>query len=418
MFTQLLTTAAALLLLGSPVQADYIRWARLARTVNNATQVGGGISWGTVVVSARGNNGNITTGIVCDDSVNTNTADFLCRAAGFDGVESWGNQYQSSSPKISYAAWHQRFGGRFALDGLRCPEGAQQLDDCSRNSIGVHDCSFGEGVVLKCRTGEAQLELGNMAVQMLKGYGYASTNGTVVLNGTQTAGLVCADGVDQRTAEVLCNEAGFEYLLDYGAAKNVSSGDKLNCDTMQSRDVSVIADDLSCSSNATDLDDCSAFRADGTCDVDDALWLSCSNDGSQYWQLANLTLAYNEAGHHGEWDLMTGDDYGTVLVTVRNTRTGEERTGFTPYTSSSYTRSSLCYMTGNNNRYPVYRRTGWVSDAFNTKVSCGYVLENDMNFVLSYLWCPGYYQSLSNCNFKLADEDWSPGNDNAMWLNC
>eukprot|EP00116_Pleurobrachia_bachei_P015968 sb/3476230/ len=117
-------------------------------------------------------------------------------------------------------------------------------------------------------------------------------------------------------------------------------------------------------------------------------------------------------------DLRTGNNYGTVLVTVRNTRTGEERTGFTPYTSSGYTRSSICYMLGNTNSSPWYRRAGSISDRFNTKVSCGFNVENKLDFVLSYLWCPGYYKNLSSCNFNLAPEGYSYGSDDAFWLDC
>eukprot|EP00116_Pleurobrachia_bachei_P011082 sb/3471344/ len=185
---------------------------------------------------------------------------------------------------------------------------------------------------------------------------------------------------------------------------------------MRDRDISVIADDLSCPSNSTDLEDCSASLASGECDADDALWLSCTNEES--WELSNLTLAYNGPRNYTDQELETGNDYGTVLVTLRNTRSGEEKIGFIPYTYSSYTRSSMCYMIGNTNRYPSYRRTGQISATAGSKVSDAFIEENEIEFVLSYFWCPGRYQKLSTCYYKLASDDYNPGNDNAMWLNC
>eukprot|EP00116_Pleurobrachia_bachei_P005027 sb/3465289/ len=328
----------------------------------------------------------------------------------------YGGKKQQSSGGGLHIAFYYKYDQAFALDNLRCPAGARSLDDCRSNPIGSHDCSYFEGVVLKCRTEARGVDLDDFDVQMQKGSGMLSSNGTVVLNGTMN-GLVCAEGINQRSAELLCNEAGYDYLVGYNTTKDIASSNKLDCDTMRGRNMSVIAENISCPSNATDIGDCSASTANGTCDADTALWLSCTNNDADQWELANITLAYNEAGHHERSDLRTGNDYGTVLVTVRNTRTGEERTGFTPYTSSGYTRSSICYMLGNTNSSPSYQRAGSISDRFNTKVSCGFNVENKLDFVLSYLWCPGYYKNLSSCNFNLAPEGYSYGSDNALWLN-
>eukprot|EP00116_Pleurobrachia_bachei_P009354 sb/3469616/ len=212
MFTQLLTSAAALLLLGGcPVHADYIRWAKLARTVDNSTKVGGN-SWGTVIVSVQGSSGRVT-GMVCDDYMNENTADFLCRAAGFEhGLEFWRNNWNSYSNRISSNAWYQRYNATFALDSLRCPVDAQRLEDCTHNTVGYHDCSWGEGVVLKCRTEARGVELDNMDVQIAKGSGILSSNGTVVLNGTQSSGLVCAKGVERRLLRSFVTRLGTNIL--------------------------------------------------------------------------------------------------------------------------------------------------------------------------------------------------------------
>jgi len=332
-------------------------------------------------------------------------------------MEQWSSNGRSYDI-MSRSSWTELFGGVFALDNLRCSPDAWFLDDCSYNPIGHHDCSYSEGLWLKCSMEDDGMDLDGMNVELQKVNGAISSNGTVVLReGNHTSGLVCADGVNARTAELLCNEAGYDYLVDYNAAKNVNSSDKLDCDTMRDRHISVIAEDLNCTSNSTELGDCSAAVASGDCDADDALWLSCTNDNGPEWVLTKLTMAYNEAGHHGEGDASVGGRYGTVVAFLQNQRTGLYRVGLVPYTGSSWTRSSMCYMTGYTNRYPEYSRTGQISDNANTKLSCGFLLEHEISVVLSYFWCPTSYSDISACQFTLAD-DHVPSNSDAMWLSC
>ena len=86
MFTQLLATAATLLLLGGHADAFYISHA----TLIDSYEVG--VSWGTLVVTvSNGDNDEIVTGVVCDDYMTDATAEFLCRAAGFHGMVEWMN---------------------------------------------------------------------------------------------------------------------------------------------------------------------------------------------------------------------------------------------------------------------------------------------------------------------------------------
>ena len=170
MFTQLLTTTAALLLLGAgPVSGDNIRSAGLYFTdVGNATHPG--TSWGTLIVRVKDNYNRTVIGMVCDDSVDDNTADFLCRAAGYPhGMQSWTNNRKSLDRRMASSQWFYRYNGTFALDNLRCPAGARRLDDCSMNSVGRHDCYYNEGLVLKCRTEARGVDLDSYDVQMQKG---------------------------------------------------------------------------------------------------------------------------------------------------------------------------------------------------------------------------------------------------------
>ena len=142
--------------------------------------------------------------------------------------------------------------------------------------------------------------------------GRSGVNGTVVFNGT-TEGLVCADGVDGKTAAMLCNAAGYRYLVGYNATQHVNY-DKLDCDSMAASGISVVAEDLDCPSNASTLYyDCQADKStDGSCSVDDALWLDCTNDEAEQWQLVNVTMARNTPGNHNYWNVETGTTGGKL----------------------------------------------------------------------------------------------------------
>ena len=65
-----------------------------------------------------------------------------------------------------------------------------------------------------------------------------------------------------------------------------------------------------------------------------------------------MTLAHNVAGDIEAADMKSGGRYGSVLVTVRNFRTGEERTGLAPYSTGTDHGYALCNLVGNpNSRY-------------------------------------------------------------------
>ena len=156
----------------------------------------------------------------------------------------------------------------------------------------------------------AAVDLDGVQVSLLKRYGVSGTNGTVFLNSTipeqndnwSGSGLLCADGVDDKTAELLCNKAGYKYLIGYNTTWDFDYYDRnwyddhLDIDTMIRDDISVLAANLTCPENATHLGNCTAEPAGHSCDADTALWLDCTNDEGLFWKLTNVTLAHNKVG--------------------------------------------------------------------------------------------------------------------------
>eukprot|EP00116_Pleurobrachia_bachei_P007402 sb/3467664/ len=280
-------------------------------------------------------------------------------------------------------------------------------------------------VLLACAA--AVVDLDGVEVSLLRRYGVSGTNGTVFLNTTTTgSGLVCAAGVEDKTAELLCNRAGYKYLLGFNSTLDYydttwNYNDELDCDTMIERDISVLAANLTCPGNATDMGNCTALPA--SCDVDTALWLDCTNDDGLFWKLTNVTLAHNKVGTHNVTDLEVGGVFGTVLITMNNTRTGEEKTGFVQYTYNSDTLAALCYFAGHGVvKYPSGEKTGRIRARESSKISCGYILENKTRFALKYLRCDNpkysYNQHLSRCRFNEVEPEDTISVGDALWLKC
>merc|ERR1712113_166551 len=275
----------------------------------------------------------------------------------------------------------------------------------------------------------AAVDLDGVQVSLLRHNGVSGTNGTVFLKPEPAnpnwsgSGLLCADGVDDKTAELLCNQAGYKYLIGYNTTWDFdyyyrSYDDHLDCDTMIRNDISVLAANLTCPGNATHLSNCTAEPAGHFCDADTVLWLDCTNDDGLFWKLTNVTLAHNKVGTHNVTDLEVGGKYGTVLMTMNNTRTGEERTGLVPYTYDSDTLKALCYFTGHGLvKYTSGDKTGERSRKGSSKISCGYIIENKIKFALKWLDCydPMYYQL--PCRYN-ANVDTNISVDDALWLKC
>ena len=360
-------------------------------------------------------------------SLTESAANFLCRQSGFPmgarGVST--NGKTSEEHRMDYALWRDTYGGRCYVSVERdCATNATQWEDCVStvwlDTEGM--CDWSDGLVLECRTGSDEEEvypnpddvinLHGVGITLMRASGQSANNGTVFLNGT-TEGLVCAKGMDQQTAEILCKKAGYNHVMSYNSTRYVSS-DKLDCDTMVNRTMTIVAKNLKCSNEH----DCSAHNANGDCGVDNALWLYCTNNELDQWELENVTLMRNTPGDREDWNVRTGFE-GTVVALLVNKWTGEHRRGLVPYTSSSSTKSSICKSVGKTYSTRTSKKNGWIDDTSDQKLSCGYITENGMGYVLSYFYCPSYYNTdVSQCRYTIAPEGWTDGVENALWMDC
>ena len=132
----------------------------------------------------------------------------------------------------------------------------------------------------------------------------------------------------------------------------------------------------------------------------------------------NVTLARNPGGGLKERDVIH-DGMGTVLATVVNNETGEQRTGFV--TDRWVTISSdqaLC-------RAAVEGWSHWYGDSYTAnkagaveeslRLSDGYVLEHKLDFVISSITCKKYF--IEYCEFTVGTA-YNGDTDNALWMNC
>ena len=82
-----------------------------------------------------------TWGTICDDGFGDGGARVLCRTNGYDdGFYARGKYKQPLAKKV----------GRIWLDQLKCRGNETNIDDCSHNPWGKHNCGHGEDIGIRC----------------------------------------------------------------------------------------------------------------------------------------------------------------------------------------------------------------------------------------------------------------------------
>ena len=89
-------------------------------------------------------------GTICDDEFTEQSADVLCRMAGYPNAE-WNNNAYASY-KDGYMFGYHRTAIKIMLDDLVCPTGLESdVDGCSHTGWGtVYGCSHTEDVGILC----------------------------------------------------------------------------------------------------------------------------------------------------------------------------------------------------------------------------------------------------------------------------
>eukprot|EP00058_Branchiostoma_floridae_P007110 XP_002592598.1 hypothetical protein BRAFLDRAFT_68921 [Branchiostoma floridae] len=162
-------------------------------------------------------------GAVCDDAFDISDAHVVCRQLGYTGA--------------AEARTEAAFGmgsGQIWLDNLACGGSETNIEHCSHNGWGSHNCVHSEDAGVVCSN----------AIRLVGGS--SSREGRVEVHYDGQWGTVCDDDFDMNDANVICRQLG------YGSAAEARSQAAFGAGSGQ-----IWLNNLACVGSETSIGDCS-----------------------------------------------------------------------------------------------------------------------------------------------------------------
>ncbi|XP_053380060.1 deleted in malignant brain tumors 1 protein-like [Mercenaria mercenaria] len=230
---------------------------------------------------------NGTWGTICDDQVDRNFAQVICRQLG----------YPIDNVAMRKEAFFGPGKGQIWLDDVTCQGDESVLDNCVYANWGVNNCGHNEDVSVICQVPTVQIRL-------VPPPGGAANQGRIEVYYNNTWGTVCDDGFDSKAAGVVCGMLGFSRLgavVKGGAFFQQGSGP-------------ILLDDLHCLGQETNILQCDAKGwGRNNCGHDEDVGVICQTSSLSTVRLVGGSSQYTgrvEVLYNGTWGTVC-DDYFT-----------------------------------------------------------------------------------------------------------